>query len=287
MPKNNTICAVVVLYNPREECYDNLLTYAHLVDKVYIVDNSDVVFYSKEVLKNRLQNVSFMLLSSGINVGIAEALDMALHQAHRDGYKWLLTMDQDGSFDTLEFEKILQCINCGDNGTVLLKAPLHTSKTLHEEKSNLCHLEKVDIVMTSGNLVHIVNALKIGGYDKKLFIDEVDHEFCLRGQLFGYDTLVFSSIYVNHQLGQLMKIGNKSYRIYPPTRVYYMLRNYLYLRDKYKVYKPLLFKKRTKFLKSFFFQHLLYSPQRVKCFYMLLRGWYDYKKCKFGSLNEN
>jgi len=286
MMPTKTICAVVVLYNPEEEVYDNILTYADGVEKIYIVDNSEGNCFSIEALEHRSEKSSFVLLSCEGNIGVAAALDIALRQAYREGYQWLLTMDQDGSFETEEFEKVLQCVNRGENSKVLLKAPLHTSKIVHRENRTPCHLEKVDIVMTSGNMVHIANAIQIGGYDKKLFIDEVDHEFCLRGQRLGYATLLFSSIYVNHTLGRVIKVGKRYYRIYPPQRVYYMLRNYLYVREKYKCYRPLFFKKRTRFLQLFFLQHLLYSPQRAECFYMLLRGWYDYKRCKFGSLYE-
>ena len=282
--KSKQICAVVILYHPDTEVYDNIASYANGVDKVYIVDNSEEVSFDMELLASNVQS-SIRLLASGSNLGVATGLDMALHQAESDGYKWLLTMDQDGSFEASEFEKILHCMDDGNNDNILLKASRHNSRN-RVKNSKSCHLEKVKITMTSGNLVHVSNAMKIGGYSRKLFIDEVDHEFCLRGQSLGYGVYEFSSIYVNHTLGTLVKVGKRSYRLYPPERVYYMMRNYLYLREKYAKQHRLLFKQRTQFLRSFFLQHLLHSPKRLGCFYMLLRGWYDYKNHTFGVLNE-
>ncbi|WP_457745536.1 hypothetical protein [Sulfurimonas sp.] len=276
---NQDICGVVILYNPNEDVVKNILTYAKFLHKLYIVDNS------RESLA--IQDVPFpcktMVLSYGVNIGVATALDIALEQALKDSYKWMLTMDQDGSFESLELEQFLKCRSSIYTSDTLLISPLHHRKNII--KTSKCKFTEADFVMTSGNLVCVENATNIGGYERKLFIDEVDHEFCMRGKLKGYKVKSLPSVYVNHQLGTIFNINGKKIRLYSPQRLYYMARNYLFLKNTYKEIMPSFFKKRTLFLLKFFYQHLRFSPYRFECFKMLLKGYIDYKKNIFGPMN--
>ena len=277
---NSEVCGVVVLYNPNNNVLDNIVTYATFLDRLYIIDNSDKNGSSFSVSKLPCDTV---LLSSGFNSGIATALDMALEQASFDGYKWMLTMDQDGSFETSELKHFLECRHKIVMNETLLISPLHVKKNEMTNKHN-CQFNEVDFVMTSGNLVCIQNASRIGGYERKLFIDEVDHEFCFRGNIAGYKVFEVLSSYVNHELGVHFLHGNKEIRLYPPERLYYMLRNYFYLQDKYQKQNPDFFRTRKSFLKKFFYQHLRYSPNKLQCVRMLFKGWYDYKKNHYGAI---
>ncbi len=245
------------------------------------MDNSDK--NSISILISKLP-CNTVLLSSGKNIGVATALDLALDQANKDGFEWILTMDQDSSFEPFALTHLLECRHKLITDKTLLIAPIHTKKRII--KSDCCQLKEVDIVMTSGNLVDVQNAKKIGGYNRKLFIDEVDHEFCFRGQIEGYRVFSVLSSYVNHQLGTDFTKGNKKIRLYDPERLYYMMRNYLFLQKQYHQHNPKFFKKRTLFLKKFFYQHLRYSPQRIQCLLMLFKGWYNYKRSHFGSIYD-
>lgn len=271
---HSEVCGVVILYNPNDDVLKKILTYAAFLDKLYVIDNSDKISFSISKLP-----CDVVLLSSGKNLGIATALDMALEEAFIDGYKWMLTMDQDGSFETSELKHLLECRYKITIDETLLISPLHVKE--HVVDSHNCQFKEVDFVMTSGNLVCVQNAKNIGGYNRKLFIDEVDHEFCFRGNLAGYKVFEVLSAYVNHQLGIHFIHGNKKVRLYPPERLYYMIRNYLYLKKKYQKDNVDFFTKRTTFLKKFFYQHLRYSPKRLQCVQMLFKGWYDYRKNHF------
>jgi len=250
--KNRDVCGVVVLYHPTEDVWDKIATYMTSIDRLYIVDNSD---NSTSTLPSTLVN-STVLLSCGTNLGIATALDMALEQASLDGYRWMLTMDQDGSFELSELAHLLACREGVAVDETLLIAPLHIKKSV--QSKDACHLKEIEYAMTSGNLVYVDNAKKIGGYDRDLFIDEVDHEFCFRGQVEGFKVLSLTSAYVDHQLGVHYTKGNRQIRLYPPERLYYMMRNFLLLEKRYQQYHPEFFKTRTRFLKQFFYQHLRY-----------------------------
>ncbi len=274
---NLDVCGVVILYNPNNNILKKILTYTTFLDKLYVIDNSDEIYFSISKLP-----CNAILLSSGKNLGIAAALDTALEKALIDGYKWMLTMDQDGSFETTELKHILECRHKIDINETLLISPLHVKKNV--VASCNCQINEVDFVMTSGNLVCVKNAKNIGGYNKKLFIDEVDHEFCFRGNAAGYKIFEVLTAYVNHQLGIYFLYDSKKIRLYPPERLYYMIRNYLYLKKKYQEKNSEFFTTRTLFLKKFFYQHLRYSPKRLQCIQMLFKGWYDYKKNCYGPI---
>ena len=274
---NSEVCGVVVLYDPDDDVLNKILTYASFLDTLYVINNSDEVSFSLSKLP-----CNTIVLSSGKNLGIATALDMALEEALADGYTWMLTMDQDGSFETSQLKYLLECQHKTVMSETLLISPLHVEK--NAVASHHCQFNEVDFVMTSGNLVCVQNAKNIGGYDRKLFIDEVDHEFCFRGNAAGYKVFELLSAYVNHQLGVHFLHGSKKIRLYPPERLYYMARNYLYLKKKYQEDNSDFFTTRTLFLKKFFYQHLRYSPQRLHCLQMLFKGWYDYKRNHYGPI---
>jgi len=276
---NSDVCGVVVLYYPNNNLFEKILTYAAFLDRLYVIDNSDEDSFSVTTLELPCDTI---LLSSGENIGIATALDMALEQALLDDYKWMMTMDQDGSFDNLELTHLLACRQKVSINNTLLISPLHVKK--NTGRSYNCEFNEVDFVMTSGNLVSVKNAINIGGYNRKLFIDEVDHEFCFRGKVEGYKVFEVLSAYVNHELGTLSLHGSKKIRLYPPERLYYMVRNYFYLQQNYQQQNPDFFTIRTSFLKKFFYQHLRYSPKRLQCVLMLFKGWYDYKKNRYGPI---
>jgi len=277
---NSDICGVVILYYPDSRVVENIITYAKSLDKLYIIDNSDQPS-SFTITKFPCETV---LLSSGKNKGVAAALNLALEQASKDGYKWMLTMDQDGSFEPPELAQLLKCRDTLSLDNILVVSPVHEKPFLIQKKD--CDYEEVEIVMTSGNLVYVHNAIKIGGYDTRLFIDEVDHEFCLRGKLNGYRVISLLSTYMNHQLGTSYFKNGKHIRLYTPERLYYMMRNYLFIRDKYSIHYSDFFENRTHFLRKFFYQHLRFSQKRFQCLLMLLKGWYDYKLNHFGSIYD-
>ncbi len=56
-------------------------------------------------------------------------------------------------------------------------------------------------MMTSGSVISVRKALEIGGFDERLFIDEVDHEICYRAVGAGFSLFQSSDVFLSHQLG--------------------------------------------------------------------------------------
>jgi len=278
MPK---IAAVVLLFNPSEEVYANIESYRKNVDRLYVVDNTEEKALSHSLKNHLLDFPNVTLIHENENIGIAQALNLALKYAKKEGYLWLLTMDQDSSFSETEWSAYLShfktCLVLSDIG---LLSPLHNPKFVNTSLHTTCM--KVEAVLTSGNLVSVQAALEVAGYDERLFIDEVDHAFCFALQEKGYAVYVDRTVYLNHRLGTAFgTVGN--IKLYAPERLYYMLRNYLYLRAHYGEAFPDFFKTRGAYLIKFFMKQLLFGKERIQNIHMLKQGYDDYRHKRFGK----
>lgn len=260
--------AVVTLFNPHDNVFDNIRTYLPYIKELLIVDNSEI---STDLSLFKKEFPSVTVLSSSINLGISKALNLATEYAKDKGYKWLLTMDQDSYFSFEEIKKFVQLFQEYDKNKLAIFAPLHNQKSL---KKDVKYHRLESCVMTSANIINIDKSLKIGGFDERLFIDEVDHDFCLRLNEAGYRIVQSHNCYVNHTLGEQRK--SLDLNLYNSKRLYYMARNYLYIRQKHKKRSSCFFKERDAYLLKFFIKQIFYAREKREYIKMLYLGVKDY-----------
>ncbi|CAA6822242.1 MAG: Unknown protein [uncultured Sulfurovum sp.] len=269
--------AIVTVFNPANTIVNNIKSYVNHVTELLIVDNS-IKPYDFTELQNEFSYIR--IISTNKNLGIAKALNMGLEYASSKGYKWLLTMDQDSYFEDNEIEKFIYFFRKTSTTRLAIFSPLHNKK--FKKNSKKIYNSKKIAVMTSGNIISVEIALRIGGFDENFFIDEVDHDFCLR--LMGNDYRIIQNYntHLNHTLGE--KHISKNINLYSSNRLYYMLRNYLYLKHKNKHKNNLIFfKERDKYLFKFFIKQVFYGyGNKVTSLKMLYRGYKDYKKNLMG-----
>ena len=134
--------------------------------------------------------------------------------------------------------------------------------------------------MTSGNIISINRSLSIGGFDENLFIDEVDHDFCLRLKEKNYKIVKNHNCFVHHTLGE--KHAKVKLNVYSYERLYYMVRNYLYIRDKHKKIDPYFFRKRDIYLLKFMVKQIIYSNSKKEYIKMAYAGAKDYYSNQMG-----
>ena len=83
-------------------------------------------------------------------------------------------------------------------------------------------------VITSGSLIDPRMAAEVGGFRDDYFIDQVDHEFCLRARAHGYQIVISRKVVMTHSVGRpggvrvpfMGRLPN-----HPPLRKYYIARN--------------------------------------------------------------
>lgn len=277
------LAGVVILYHPNTDVFNNIKTYINSIDRLYIIDNTEHGDHISTIEKELLSLKQCTLLHKGENLGIAKALNLALDHSLKENFTWLMTMDQDSAFEAKYLKKYLDDFKKLNKENVALVSAMHNPKFINDNFTN--PFEEKEIVMTSANIVNINAALSVGGYDERLFIDEVDHSFCFALHLKKYIILENKTVYVKHMLGTPYMKNNKV-KLYPPERLYYMIRNYLYIKERYKEGHQLFFKKRDMYLFTFFAKHFLYGKQKLKQLNMLLNGIKDYNKKRFGKLYE-
>ena len=190
-----------------------------------------------------------------------------------------MTLDQDTSFNDGDIDAFFESFYTLNDENIALVSPLHNKKFIINNNERT-FIEK-DYIMTSANIVNVAMAREVGGYDENLFIDEVDHEFCFRLKENAYTILQNISISVNHSLGTSYKY-NAKIKLYDPVRLYYMSRNYLYVKRKYHIKFSSFFKIRDRYLFKFFLNQMIYGEQRFKNIKMIFKEIKDYKNQKYG-----
>ncbi len=277
------LAGVVTLYNPDKNVAQNLLSYASFLGHLYIFDNSPHSHADIKEIVSRETLVTYFW--TGENKGIAQCLNQALRLADKEGFEWLLTMDQDSRFITNLIPDYLSCIGQISDNTYGI-CPIHKEELMNGKSKIDTLLSEVKICVTSGNIIKIKIAMQLGGFDENLFIDEVDSEFCYRCNKAGYKLYKYNKLVFSHHIGKPIHkniLGfhftalNESY-----IRQYYIIRNKLYVCSKYPEFKMQYFFSTMKWM----IKILLVEPDKYRKFKYALKGWKDYKNGKFGALKS-
>ena len=281
MVKTKNVVAVVVLYNPNRLVIKNILTYHSFLENIVVVDNSETA--NEEILNDLKKMLKTHLIVNHENRGIATALNQGIEKAILLGGEWILTMDQDSYFEADMLKNYFKLFN--DLNDKVKIAALGPS---YEKENSLEQIIKVENLITSGTLLNADVFKKIKGYDEKLFIDEVDNDYCYRAQLEGYDLYQCNNIFMNHALGNKKQItsifGSKKTRIlHSPIRLYYIVRNSLYMSEKYKNVFPIAIKKTNRDVIVRIKNNLLYGSEKWSTIKFLVLGILHFKKNRFGK----
>ena len=238
------LAACVVLYNPDDTIFENILTYGNYVDKLIVVDNS---LKKNNFLIDKLSEVfesKLIYINNNDNLGIATALNQACDKAIELQFKWILTMDQDSSF--INFDHYKKCLEKVQNVNNVALLAANTDKEGYSNFDiNECscnYREDKFSVITSANIVNLEYFEEIGRFNDKLFIDMVDYDYCLRINIKKFKILYFPDVFVEHKLGEVHLRTNiftrkKKYKTeHNAQRAYYISRNSLYLSKNYGKY---------------------------------------------------
>ena len=226
----DSVCAIVVTYFPDEGFDARLRSLLAQVSRVVVVDNTP---QECEVprLKQRLGSLAQVhVIDNHANLGIAAALNQGLQYALDAGYGWVVTLDQDTKcFPDMVHTLLAVAKACKP-------APAVVGGNYVDARSNQTKVPVGDTedflaqktVITSGSLVDVRLAVDMGGFREDYFIDQVDHEFCLRARARGRQVVISCKPVMSHSVGRpggarvpfLGVLPN-----HPPVRKYYIARN--------------------------------------------------------------
>ena len=190
------VAAVVIIYYPEKEIFNNILSYCDFFSKTFVVDNSERPHPS---FVKKIQTIpTLQYISDGVNKGIAARLNEICHQVIKEGFDFLLTMDQDSFFEAEDLRQYLSCIHNHDCTSIAMFGVNYIQRTSVPDK---CMSQKTTQLITSGSMINLDLFNIIGGFDEALFIDEVDTDYCYAAITKGYDIITFENIFLHHNLG--------------------------------------------------------------------------------------
>lgn len=281
------IDAVVVLYHPDESIIENIKTYKE-VNTIYAIDNSER--YDDDLIEKLKQFDNLIYINNHGNQGIASALNIGADEAIKNGVNWLLTMDQDSSFEENSLKILIDWILNHDTSNIGIISPYHL--TLNQANRYKKEDKVVDelTVMTSGNLLNLEAYKNIGKFEEKYFIDYVDHEYCLKLQANNYKIKVHKNSILIHALGDMSSKSifgkNIVYTNHNYVRRYYITRNRLDVIRKY-FFKYFIFS--FKEMRAIFVEWIkiiLFEQNKLKKQKSILLGIFDFLRSKYGKYND-
>lgn len=226
------IAGMVTLYHPDDGVAENIKSYLDDLDFLYVLDNTEEPDSKWADFFCKIENVQYISFCD--NKGISYALNYALREADEAGYKFLLTMDQDSRFSpgaVKQYKELIEAYASKRWGSVAMYAVAYDHKEKDEKP------REIEVGITSGSVLLVAVAKKIGGFDEALFIDEVDYEYCYRAADHGYKIVEFPGIFLRHSIGARTYHSVFGFRYntfnHAPIRRYYIARNHVYIFCKY------------------------------------------------------
>ena len=287
------ICAIIVAYNCDEKILLGIENIKKQVHGIVIIDNGSNE-KSLQILKNINGQSGIEIIYNKSNMGIAYALNQGVKYAQSNGFSWVVTLDQDSIATKDMIKNMLQVYNSlsqGEKLNTFSLVPVHVEENTYVEKpyeSVEVKFEEILTDITSGNLIKISLFDKVGYFEEKLFIDCVDHEFCLRISKSGYKILKVHNSILIHNLGDthIRKVFGKSIQAtnHSFIRRYYTSRNRQYVWKLYEKTFPQWVKNDKKAAAKDAVIIVLFESDKFLKVKMLIKGYFDYKKKKFGQL---
>jgi rhamnosyltransferase len=218
------------------------------------------------------------------NFGIGFALNRAIRFANEQGYRWLLTMDQDSLIHSAMLEEFQAAVLRNPAWACLTPTLVFAGR----EDYGGCD-EAVGYAITSGNLVRMDVFEKIGLYDEAMFVDQLDFDFSLRVRKAGFGIYRVAKAALYHQLGDAdvpQTFLGSFHTFHSPLRRYYSYRNYLLLSKRHVRDFP-------GFIVKLALVHLLqlatiaiYGHDRGRSFIFIWRGVVDFFRSRTGPYIE-
>ena len=281
---------VVVLFKPDDKMFENINSYLGDLKKLYIVDNTPGGDFNDRFKDNK--KIKYIPLKE--NKGIAYALNVGAKEAIKDGADWLLTMDQDSSFEKGALKDMKSFIEFANNNPYLEKiigvkadnigivSPFHITERTKLEKPT--GIDRPLVVMTSGNLVNLKAYKKVKGFKDWLFIDCVDFDFCLNLRRHGYEVIQTNFARLQHSLGNTKEIDFLNKKVFADYhssfRRFYITRNRHYLYDLYHEDFPVYTELELGRTKKELLKIWLFEKNKIKKTRAIYRGYRAYKKGK-------
>ena len=274
------IAAVTVLYGPDADVFNSVASYATQVGKCFLVDNSPEPL--SDATFGRLDSGWFAYEHLGTNVGSAAGLNYGIRAAQREGYRFALLMDQDSGCRPDMVKELLEVYLTQEPNRppVALVCPVYCNDptSVPGEKGGQVDVE---LCITSGSLIDVKIWQSLSGFDEQLFVDYVDHDYCLKVRASGCRIVRCGSAHLDHHTGKLRQIGlgrfGRAISVHNPERLFYMTRNGFVLRARYGRQFPEIHSLVRRRIAAQALKSLMFGPERRRRLSFMIHGYLAYR----------
>jgi rhamnosyltransferase len=248
-PEGETICAIVVTHHPDSAFPERIATLLPQVGGVVVVDNASNP-EAMAMLRRLAQQDRMGLIENATNEGVARGLNQGAEYAKAHGFSWFITFDQDSWARPQLIESLrLVCAALGEAGLDRLGVlganhiDGYTGKLFVDPGETVASYIECKRVITAGSLMSVQAYDTIGPFRDDFFIDDIDHEYCLRARSKGFRVLLALAPHLVHSVGhrQVTRVlpGIRVVTVnHAPFRWYTIVRNRLIIVREYAGREP-------------------------------------------------
>jgi rhamnosyltransferase len=243
--ERSDVAAAVVTYHPDGGRVPGIEAIRAQVDAVVVVDNGSGPPWADVLADPTRLPPDVCAIPNPENLGVAAALNQACRWAMSRGYRWLLLLDQDSvpAPDLIDQLAAAAAETPADPPFGILAANYRDATgVVGVAATGPGRSREAKVAITSGSLLRLDAYLACGPFRDDFFIDEVDHEYCLRLRRNGWSVRVTREPLLTHALGEQRRIDFGVYKPavsgHAPVRRYYSARNRVALAKGYLLHEP-------------------------------------------------
>ena len=284
----------VIFYNPDEKSFQNIAVYQKVFKNILIIDNSTMS--NEEYFLNR-DGIIYHFMDG--NKGMAVALNKAYQWAIDNNIDYLLTMDQDTCYPSIEIKNMFYFIEKQENQGIdnICIYSTNFAKQYIDNGKNLSgplnikreRMLECSFSMTSGSYMK-VSFLKSILPIEDWFIGMVDYDVCASIKMHYPNSRIirYGNSVMYQVVGEQLKNSwvNRIFRVVHLSndRYYYMERNSLFFLEKYKedkVLSSIMYKQRIRILINIIFEN-----NRIQKIKSIVQGKKAFKLDERGAKTE-
>ena len=231
--------AVIVLYNPDFGLLEQVIeALKEQVDMICIVDNSA---QDNRTMIRKATDIEYIALNG--NRGIAAAQNIGIRRLIALQCRYILLADQDSIASPHMVEelkrrhrilsRIYDIAAIGpmpiNRKTGLPYTSSHDERILRRLNHEGYEFIEAHSIISSFSLLSVEALHRTGEMNERLFIDFVDQEWCWRARRCGLRVFIVPDLRFSHEQGRYRRHWGMGLNISTPARLYYQIRNLLWL----------------------------------------------------------
>jgi rhamnosyltransferase len=196
------VAACVISYNPDLVILKVVEAATQQAGEVLVIDNNSSP-ETGEWLAQACDELHATVIRNAENRGVAGALNQAAELALSQGFAWMLILDQDSVPPAALVEQLMTALQgspIAEQTAVVCPRIVKVGRRVSGATSR-APLKVVYSAWNAGSVIRLAAWKSVGGYDERLFVDYVDHDFCLRCRQKGWKTVQVMGAIMRHSPG--------------------------------------------------------------------------------------